>query len=117
MCDVAECDQPLLVPGPKRETKRCHCGTQPDDGRLREQWMRVVTRLQPVVRDAWRDVMHVVQADAACEPLKHRGEPQMRAAEQRRLHIVPLVMRRPVCILELMLHVEQPHAGDRRSEE
>ena len=61
--------------------------------------------------------MDMVQADAAREPLQHGREHEVRAAVQRRGRVVPLVAGLPVCILELVLHVEQPHAGHRREVE
>ena len=71
----------------------------------------IVTLLQPVVRYPWRNVMDMVKPDVRGEPPEHAGQLEMGAPSERGLDIVPVVMRRPVRILELMLDVEQPHAG------
>src|SRR5262245_50420101 len=56
-------------------------------------------------------MVHMVQPDAPGEPLQERGQPEMRAAAQRRIDVIPLAMWRPISVLELVLYVEQPHAG------
>ena len=58
--------------------------------------------------------MDVMKPDAAREPLENLWQLVERTALYRRREIVPLIMALPVHSLELVLHVEQPHAGRAR---
>ena len=60
--------------------------------------------------------MHVVDPDVGGEPAEHAREFVMRAAVERGLMQIPVLGTRPVRLLELMLHVEQPNARRRREE-
>src|SRR5688572_9204694 len=71
---------------------------------------RFVRRPQPVVGNARIDMMHMMPANAPREPLEHTRQPIERAAMHRRRYIIPLFVVIPVCVLVLMLHVEQPDA-------
>ena len=67
--------------------------------------------MQVVARDARLDVVDVVQADAAGEPLQHLRQLVVGTSLQRRSHRVPRLVMCPVHVLVLVLHVEQPHAN------
>ncbi len=69
--------------------------------------------LQPIVRDARVQMVHVVKADIAAEPLQHRRQLEMRAAAQRSGGKVPRRLRHPQRVLEAVLHREQPDADGR----
>src|SRR4029078_1214763 len=58
--DVGEAHEPMLILVPECQTQSAHAGTKGDHGRRREDGVRVVARLQPVVRNTRRDVMYVV---------------------------------------------------------
>ena len=68
---------------------------------------------KPIERNAARQVMHVMHADIAGEPVERRRQFIERAAMQRRLGLAPARRRLPCRPLELMLDVEEPHAGGR----
>src|SRR3546814_7151960 len=67
--------------------------------------------LQVVVRDACAEMVDLVVADVAGEPLQDLRQLVKRAALQRCRRVIPVFVARPVHVLELMLHVEQPDAG------
>jgi hypothetical protein len=69
-----------------------------------------MTRLEPVIRDSRAQVVNVVEADVAREPLQHAWQFVVRTALQRRIGEVPGFPARPVRALELMLDIEQPQA-------
>lgn len=66
---------------------------------------------QTVVRNPAGQVVHVMDADIASEPPQHRRKIVMRGAMQRRLGKPPILARRPVGLLELVLHIKEPNAG------
>ncbi len=69
--------------------------------------------LEPVVRHPRVEMMDVVKADVAGEPLQQPRQAEIRTAPQRRRHRRPRVVARPERSLEAMLQREQPHADDR----
>src|SRR5690349_14781365 len=78
--EVLEAHHPPLFFVPERETKRGDAAPNRDDGRLLQEPSRRETALQSVVRNAWREMMHVMEPNAACEPLQYGREDEMRAA-------------------------------------
>src|SRR3546814_13965444 len=67
--------------------------------------------LQVVVRDACAEMVDMVVADVAGEPLQDLRQLVKRAALQRCRRVIPVFVARPVHVLELMMHVEQTDAG------
>src|SRR5690242_5125845 len=72
--EVAEAHHLSLVFVPECQPKRRDSATNRDDGRVLQEPRRVETRLEAVVRNARREMMHVMQPDAPREPLQHRWE-------------------------------------------
>jgi hypothetical protein len=58
-------------------------------------------------------VVDVVKANVAGKPLQQRRQSVIRTAVAGRSDEVPLIVRSPVGLLELMLHEEQPAAEPR----
>src|SRR3546814_18583286 len=56
-------------------------------------------------------MVDMVVADVAGEPLQDLRQLVTRAALQRCRRVIPVFVGRPVHVLELMLHVEQPDTG------
>src|ERR1700690_3918868 len=73
---------PLLVPEPKRE--RLEAGEESDWLHGLEQRFSPMTLLEVVIGDARAEVMDVMEADIAREPLQHLGQFVKRTALQRR---------------------------------
>ena len=72
---------------------------------------------QPVERNSAAQVMDMMHADIGREPAQYRRKIVMGAAVKRRDRQAPIPVIRPDGMLELVLHVEQPHAdrsGDQR---
>ena len=55
-------------------------------------------------------MVDVVDADIGGEPAQHARQVVMRAAVQRRLVKIPVLVAIPECVFELMLDIEQPDA-------
>ena len=70
----------------------------------------VVALLQIVVGNIRANVMNVMQANIAGEPLEYFGQLKVRAALQCHFHRIPRSVTRPVRVLKLMLNIEQPKA-------
>src|SRR5689334_5047323 len=68
----------LLVP--QRVTKRADGSTQRQHRGGLQFGQSVVTLFQPVIRNAGAEVVDMVKADIAAEPLKDARQPQMRGA-------------------------------------
>src|SRR5688500_11417006 len=104
----------LLVPEAKPE--RSQAGYQRDGRDLLKQPVALVTSLQVVVGNARAQVVDVMKADVARQPLQHLRQLVVGAAAQCGRRVVPVVAAFPINAIELMLHVEQPEsdaAGDR----
>ena len=71
-----------------------------------------MTGLQPVIRDAWDQVMQVVEADIAGKPLQHTWQPEVGAAVQGCLYGIPGLPPCPKRGLKSVLHGEDPDADD-----
>jgi len=112
--DLVEANEPGAVLVPEREAQRGHAGSERHDWRHVHKRILIVTVLQPVVRNARRQVMNVVQSDVACEPSQRRRELEVRAAPQRGGRVIPFAVLGPIRILELVLHVKQPYTCHRR---
>ena len=68
--------------------------------------------LEVIVRDARAEVVNVVKADVSGEPLENFWEFVKRAALECCGGKIPIVFALPVNTFELVLHVEEPDAGD-----
>ena len=73
-----------------------------------ELWMVAQHALQPIVGNAARQMMHVMDADVGGEPAENARQLIIRAAMQCGLVQGPCRLIRPVGVLELVLDVEQP---------
>src|SRR5215208_3633918 len=98
----------LLVPEVKRQATQA--GPQSDGLDLLEQPLALVALLQVVVGNPRAQMMDVMEADIAREPLQQAGQLVEGAAAQSRSRVVPVLAALPVRIFELVLHVEQPDA-------
>ena len=83
---------------------------------LPELRVLVVAALEPVVGDPGAQVVDVVQADVRGEPLEDLRELQEGRAEEGGVVVVPVLLPVPVGVLELVLHVEQPHPEGARQQ-
>ena len=77
-------------------------------GCLLEEGVREVTSLEVVVWNHRIEVVNVVIADVAREPLENFWKVVVAAAFHRCCRVVPLFAGSPVRIFELVLHVKQP---------
>ena len=75
---------------------------------LLEEGMREMTSLKIVVGNHRIEVVDVVIANVAREPLENFWEVVVAAAFHRSCRIIPLFTRGPIRVFELVLHVEQP---------
>ena len=102
---------PVFIP--QMQTHRLQAGPRRERLDLLEDRVFIVAALELVVGDAWAEMMDVVEADIAADPLKQPGELVVRRALHRRCSEIPVLVMLPVGFLKLMLHIEQPDAGHR----
>src|ERR1051326_4007614 len=106
--DVTKAHESAGILVPEREAHRGHSRPNVDRRRVVEDLARIVTILQAIIRNPRCDVMHVMQADASRDPLERRRQLEVRAAAQRGVRVPPIALRKPVRVLELVLHVKEP---------
>ena len=75
-----------------------------------EHWILIVTLLKIVVRNPRAEMMYVMKADAARDPLQNAWEAEIGASRDGGGGVIPLLMPLPVRPLELVLHEEEPEA-------
>ena len=111
LAQVAVADEPafLLIPQPERE--RLEAADERDGLHRLKQRLGLVAFLEVVVRNARAQVVDVVEADVAREPLQHLRQLVERTALERGRDVVPVARPFPVHAIELVLHVEEPDAG------
>ena len=71
---------------------------------------------QTVIRNPAAQMMHMMNADIGGEPAQDAGQHIIRAAVQRGLVQIPVLVVGPHGVLELVLDVEQPHADRGRQQ-
>src|SRR5690348_3755768 len=105
----------LLIPQRQPPTSHAFAERYPfrDAVQLRSE---VETSLQAVIRNSAAQVMNMVQADIAAEPLQDGRQLEIGAAAERRGVEVPVSFLVPICVFELVLDVEQP-ISDPRSDD
>ena len=97
----------MLVPEAQR--KGFKAGQQRDGFHGLEKWLGTVAFLEIVIRYPRAQMVNVMKANIAGEPLENLWQFIERTTLQRRGRIVPFAGPLPIDALELMLHVEQPH--------
>ena len=102
----------LLIP--ESESERLETGHERNwlDG-LKE-WLGVVAFLEVVIGDARAEVVDMMEADVAGEPLENFRQFIKRAAAQCGSHIIPLALSFPINPLELVLNVKEPDTSRTR---
>ena len=108
---LREGDQALAVLVPELQSHGAQAVPQGEGRHIAEDHVLVVGTLEVVVGNAGTEVVNVMEADVAGEELKDLGQLQVGAPAERRVGVGPAVGALPVGVLELMLHVEEPHAG------
>src|SRR5690348_5719663 len=73
-------------------------------------------RREPVIWNAAAEMVHVMDTHICGEPPQDDRQMVMRASVQGGLLLLPIGIALPASVLELMLDVEQPHAGSRREQ-
>lgn len=110
VADVAEADEfaALFV----EETEAEGAQARPESNRfhLLEEGAGFVATLEIVVRYARAEVMDVVEADVAGEPLQNFRQFVERASFEGGFREIPVLGAFPVDVFELMLDVEKPDA-------
>jgi len=99
---------------PERKAQRGEALPERHDGGTMKHRVLGVASPKIVVRNAGAEMVHVMKADTAREPLQNRWKLEVRAPLDRRLGVVPVSVVLPVRTLELVLHEEQPEACHRR---
>lgn len=108
-----ERDEPTRVFIPEREAQCGEALAQRHDGRAMKYGILVVTLLKIVVRNPRAEMMDVMKADAARNPLQNAGETEKGASRDGGGSVIPPLVLFPICTLELVLHEEEPEArGD-----
>src|SRR5687767_1024804 len=98
----------LLVPETKCES--LETSEQRDGLYALKKRIGFVAALQIVVGNARTQMVDVVKANVAREPLENFRQLVERTAFECRSCVVPILPAFPIDVLELMLHVEQPHS-------
>jgi len=99
---------PSLVPEPV--ARGAEARAEGDGFDAAEEGMRPVTPLEVVVRNPGAQVVDVMKSNVARQPLEEPGQLVERTSLERRRGVVPVIAAFPVGVVELMLHVEEPHA-------
>src|SRR6476660_5696270 len=109
----SERDQPTLSFVPQHQTYAAETLQKSEPPDITE--LGIVTQhiWQPIVGNAAAKMMNVLDANVGTEPPKHRREVVIRGAAQRRFVQVPAAIFAPEGLLELVLHIEQPHTESR----
>ena len=105
---VADQPAPLFIP--ETEGEGLQAGEQRDGFDGLEQWLRLMAFFEVIIGNSRAEMMDVVKADVAREPLQYLRQFVERTALQRRSRVVPFIAAFPVHSLELMLDIEQPEA-------
>src|SRR2546423_606046 len=108
---MAVADELALLLVEKPEGERSQAREQRQRFHLLKERFRLVALLQVVIGNARAQMVNVMKANVAREPLEHFRQFVERAAMQRRGRIVPVPAAFPIDILELMLHIKQPYSG------
>ena len=74
-----------------------------------EELVLGVGLLEQVVGDLGVEVVDMVEADVAAEPLKHFGELEEGRAFQGRVLVIPIGVTTPVGFLKLVLDIEEEY--------
>ena len=98
---------PLFIPETEREGFKA--GKQRYGFNRLKQRLRFVAFLEMIIRNARAEMVNVMKANVAGEPLQQFGKFVKRAAIQRGRGVIPILAAFPVNSLELMLNIKQPH--------
>jgi hypothetical protein len=109
--DLVEADHLAAIFIPQSHGGGFQTLPQSEDGGFLEEWILLVASLQFVVRNFRAEMVYVMEADVAAEPLQDAWQFVIRASQQRRGRVIPIGAIAPVSILVLMLYIEEPHAG------
>lgn len=100
---------PLLVP--EGEPRAFQAVDKGEASGVAKLGILVKAFAQAIVRYLAADVMDVVEANMARQPVQHRRQIVEGAALQRCYMEIPIRAGRPIGVLELVLNVKQPQAG------
>ena len=67
-----------------------------------------VTAVKIVIRNAWAEMVHVMESDASGDPPQDPGKAEVRAARNCGVGVVPALVVLPIGTLELVLHDKKP---------
>jgi hypothetical protein len=120
---LAKADQFLLLFIPQVEAQGFQAGAQGDRLDALKELMRVVALLQIIIGNARTQVMNMVKANVAREPLQNFRQFVERTALEGRRGEVPFARAFPVGVFKLVLDIEHPdadgaaHGGNRQLDE
>src|SRR5690242_18555031 len=95
MPDVAKAHEPAPFLIPQSEGERLKAREQRDRGHLLKERIGPMTAFQMVVRNAGTQMVDVVEADVAREPLEDFRELVEGTALQRRRRVIPIIAALP----------------------
>jgi hypothetical protein len=113
---LAKRNEPMRRFIPKHEPDARQALAQREPADIRQLRMMAKHKRQPVRGNSAAQVVDMVHADIGGEPAQYGWQIVMRAAVERRARKTPIPGFRPERVLELMLHIEQPHT-DRPGED
>lgn len=115
--EVPEAHHLLLLLVPQLQGHRFQALPESHDGDVMKNRILVESLLQVVVGDLGAEMVDVVKADIAREPLEYLRQLVVGTALQRGERILPVGMVLPIGVLKLVLDVEHPHAGRGREQQ
>src|SRR3954463_2010892 len=108
----AEGDEPSALVVPELEPRRMKAVAEGELSHVHRLRRLIVRGLEVVIGDTCTQVMDVVETDVAGEVLQQPRQLQVGASVHRCLVVAPFLVRLPVGVLELVLHVEKPDPDD-----
>lgn len=115
--ELSKADQALLLHVPNRQKHRLETRRNRDFEYVVELRILVVDLFQTIIGDSRRQMVNVVEADVAREPLQKFRQFVERTSLHRSADEAPFVIGFPIGMLELMLNVEKPNSRARRDVE
>src|SRR5436190_7366000 len=107
---MTEANETPLVFIPQAEGERLEAGEEFDGRHHLKKRMRTMAAFEVVVWDAGTQMMDVMEADVAREPLENFRKLVEGTALQCRCRVIPVFTAFPINAFELMLHIKEPYA-------
>ena len=115
-CNSPETDHSAVCFIPETKSECFKRSSDINDFYFAEDVVFIMTTLQVVIRNPGAQMMYMMKANVAGEPVKDCRQLQERASFYCSCFIVPFFSSFPGCIFVLMLHVKEPQTSTMRNQ-